>query len=403
MSPDPSPPLYISRSPSPAYSPFPKSTEQTVQRSSAAGPSRVTPTNYFIKRDDGITLLLSGQMDEAQRPSTGPGALLEGQVILERTDRENIGGVELKIEGLLESLPLPGAYSVVTVVAISDLLYHFSNDSDSCCPNSLPFSHRFPSIFSYEDVVYPLPPTCHILFSYPQLFVKCTYHITATVLMRHPMAPFFRKEHRVSVDLDYRPQPTPPDPMLENPSLVLTVKSCPEEWIQLPMTSTETTVGPNNLACDLFAPASRVFRVSDSIPFHLQVSGPAALIGEMFRRRRHAFTHPPRSAEELPVRVYLLRRVIMRVGDKNARRSIVLGEGTLRSLPPVFREGASSGTEALSWEGEVRCAEDFTVGSFEAGLVTVKDSLAAEISPPPGSALHRAFAEYPVRLIENGW
>lgn len=62
----------------------------------------------------------------------------------------------------------------------------------------------------------------------------------------------------------------------------------------------------------------------------------------------------------------------MRVGDKNARRSIVLGEGTLRSLPPVFREGASSGTEALSWEGEVRCAEDFTVGSFEAGLVTVK-------------------------------
>ncbi|KAJ7436735.1 hypothetical protein FB451DRAFT_1306843 [Mycena latifolia] len=395
------PPLYSPADLSPAYSPYPKVTERTLQRSSAAGPSRISPTGYFIRRNDDITLLLHGQDDDAQRPYIGPGALLEGSIILERTDRENVRAVELSIDGFLESRPLPGAHLVATVISISTPLY---SANDSCCPNNLPFSHRFPSIFSYEGATYLLPPTCHIQFNYSELFAKCTYRITAKVLIRHPKPPFLRKEHRISVELDYHPQPVPSDPILENPSLFSTVKLCPEEWTQLPMTAAAAdTAGPKELVCDLFVPSARIFCISDVIPFHLHVSGPVALMREMFQPVPRAFTHPFPSAGDFAVQVCIIRRITMRVGDKSARRSIVLGQGTLRPLPPAFRAGANNEAEALNWEGETCCTDPGTVGTFEGGLFTVKDSLAAEVSPPPGSSLRRAFAEYPIKLTASGW
>ncbi|KAJ7108749.1 hypothetical protein C8R44DRAFT_296627 [Mycena epipterygia] len=392
----PPPPLYTQRSLSPEYSSIPKPTERTLQRASAAGPSRLSPTGYFITRNDDITLLLQGQDDAAQRPCISPGALLEGRIILERTDRENVRAVDLKIDGFLESLPLPGAHSVVTVVSFLSSLYSFD---DSCCPNNLPFSHRFPSIFHYEDDIYLLPPTCLINFNYAQLFVKCTYRVTATVRTRHHMPPSFCKQNRVSVELDYRPQPVLSDPILENPSLFATVKRCPEEWTQLPI----AIANSNGLLCDLFVPSSRVFCVSTAISFHVQLSGPVALLREMFARGARAFTHPLQSAGDFPIQVYILRRITMRVSDRNARRSIVLGEGTLRPLPPPFHEGASLDAQTLNWEGEVRCADSATVGSFNAGLVAVKDYIVAEISPPPGSAVLRASVEHPIKLTDDGW
>lgn len=62
----------------------------------------------------------------------------------------------------------------------------------------------------------------------------------------------------------------------------------------------------------------------------------------------------------------------MRVGDRNARRSIVLGEGRSEPLPPIFHEPADHGEHTLNWEGEARCTDDDTVGSFDAGFVVVK-------------------------------
>ncbi|KAJ6582954.1 hypothetical protein DFH09DRAFT_1437511 [Mycena vulgaris] len=397
----PLPPCYSPGNASPAYSAHPKSTERTLQRSSGVGPSRISPTGFFVERNDDITLLLHDQDERAERPCIGPGKVLSGRVILERTDRENVRTVEVKIDGFLESVPLSGARSVAPVISISSSLYSSETES-GCCPNSLPFSHRFPSIFSYEEAVYLLPPTCHIQFKHSQLFVKCTYRITATVLARYHMPPFIRKEQRVSVELDYHPQRVPSDPILQNPSLFATVKQCPEEWTQLPMTAADPPTS-DGLVCDLFVLSARVFRISDPIPLHLQVSGPAASLREMFRRGPKAFTHALHTTGDSPIQVYILRRITMRVGDRHARRSIVLGEGTLRALPPAFHEGVDAGAQTLSWEGEARCIDAATVGGFEAGLISVKDSIGAEISPPPGSALRRAFAEYPIRLTANGW
>lgn len=71
------------------------------------------------------------------------------------------------------------------------------------------------------------------------------------------------------------------------------------------------------------------------------------------------------------VRVYLYREVAVDVGDRMAKRSIILGEGTLRLLPGS--EATCTGDLTLNWEGEVRCRDPASVaGSFDCGSVVVR-------------------------------
>lgn len=64
----------------------------------------------------------------------------------------------------------------------------------------------------------------------------------------------------------------------------------------------------------------------------------------------------------------------MRVGERNARRSIVLGGGAFFALPPAFHAGEGNHSrQTLTWEGEVRLSRSAAaVGSFDAGLISVK-------------------------------
>lgn len=52
------------------------------------------------------------------------------------------------------------------------------------------------------------------------------------------------------MDLDYHPQTVPFQPMLENASFLSTIKLCPEEWTQLPI-STADTPELDGLICDV--------------------------------------------------------------------------------------------------------------------------------------------------------
>jgi hypothetical protein len=79
------------------------------------------------------------------------------------------------------------------------------------------------------------------------------------------------------------------------------------------------------------------------------------------------------------IRVFLLRQIIVSVYGQKAWRNCVIGEGTLRQLPPlpsnIFSE--IKGCETLNWEGEVRCAESIRTGGFNVGILTIK------VSPVP--------------------
>ncbi|KAJ7037791.1 hypothetical protein C8F04DRAFT_1393461 [Mycena alexandri] len=132
------------------------------------------------------------------------------------------------------------------------------------------FSQRFPSVFRHDGRLCNLPPTCHITFGSLH-FIKCVYHITVVATsVRHRPASFLTRSDSVSFDLTYRPRTSPARPLLSNPSIYGTIKTCPEEWMQAShMVELSGQHDAPSLICDLFAPAVGAFCILEPIPFHL--------------------------------------------------------------------------------------------------------------------------------------
>ena len=174
--------------------------------------------------------------------------------------------------------------------------------------------------------------------------------------------------------------------------------------------------------CQLFIPAVQIYSVSDTIPFHLQIRGstkslrtflssplapvspPSHRLGLGLRSSRlssHSSTSstsyssasrfsvfgglPQSTIAQMEkaqpvVRVYILRQVTAVVNFQKAWRSTVIGEGQLWPLQHGDMDDSLTsdddlslkGTDALDWEGEVRCNDDIDVGSFAAGDLIVK-------------------------------
>lgn len=98
--------------------------------------------------------------------------------------------------------------------------------------------------------------------------------------------------------------------------------------------------------------------------------GPSTLFSALPRGNK---THADSS--DSVVRVYILRQITAQVNGQKAWRSMVLGEGSLRPLQQTSldRESLSEHSlQSLDWEGEVRCNEDVTTGSFVSGDLMVK-------------------------------
>ncbi|KAJ7326374.1 hypothetical protein DFH08DRAFT_338093 [Mycena albidolilacea] len=352
-----------------------------------------------IRTADNVTLVVQGQEDDAEQPRVEPGTQLHGSILLERT--ENIKSVVLQIEGLLETLPLPSSYMSIPLFRITEELYTIESPSSTPAHN-FAFSHSLPPKFRYHDKLYPLPPTCHVSFDNLH-FVKCAYRITVTVVSaRHRRASFLTKSNHVSFELNYRPRTRPSQPLIANPSLVETVKLCPEEWTQcskvvdvsrLPVLCDVSFISPSgmismlNRKYQLFMPSIRAFCVEDPIPFHLQLSSVES-------------SHPNIGSAEPPrVKVRIMRRITMIATDRMAERCIVLGEGTLQPLP-------THGTHAtLNWQGEAHCRDPRSiVGTFDCGpAVAVMDMLVIDILPPLGCPVQHASFGFPIKLTTHRW
>ena len=136
-------------------------------------------------------------------------------------------------------------------------------------------------------------------------------------------------------------------------------------------------------------PSVQIFALSDTIHFHVQLTGPlsslrhflppptlepvaSSTVSTKFNKKRNCI--PPKPT----IRVFLLRQITVEVRGQKAWRDRNLGEGKLWPLPP----GASSVNSphwdsqeaSLDWEGEVRCRENITIGGFNAGKAVVKVS-----------------------------
>ena len=72
------------------------------------------------------------------------------------------------------------------------------------------------------------------------------------------------------------------------------------------------------------------------------------------------------------VRVYLLRQVTIETRGHKTCQNIILAEGKCREVLPAIPSWQSPETIHLDWEGELKCQDDVSVGSFVAGNVAVK-------------------------------
>ncbi|KAJ7665715.1 hypothetical protein B0H17DRAFT_284843 [Mycena rosella] len=384
------PPIYSPSTLCPIYSETPGSTERILQHTPLPHHSRLT--GKFIRTEHIITVVLDGQKENCRWPSFGRGALLSGTLLLD--SHETVTTVSIKFQGILESLSLTTGYSRSKVVDQLSSVY-IKGGSQGRCPSAIPFSHRFPSTFKHNGSNYPLPPSCDITLPEGS-FLKCTYSLTVTVTAPvHRSIPFFSKDRSLVIELEYRQRTRPSRPRISEPSLLSTIKTCPEEWLQLPVA---LTAGPDSRAsdvyCDLFVPSVGVFGITETVPFHLQLSGSFGSLRELFLLRSNL----ERSTPSQPIRVYLLRQIVVAAAKINT----ILGEGSLKSIPPAIYDLPSKFEPALNWEGEIQL-QDLTTPTFDAGTFSVMYLIAVELSPPETSTMNRAHYGYPIKLTTDTW
>lgn len=165
----------------------------------------------------------------------------------------------------------------------------------------------------------------------------------------------------------------------------------------------------------------QIYALSDTIPFHLQLRGPAHSLRTFMGLSEPSLDATPRrvmsrssdtsslslapsylswAAVRNPstlfgtiagapglrkqsgdvgkpgVRVHLLRQISAKAHGQKGWRNVVLGEGKLVPVehPPSWSPSAALDEEeqALDWEGEVRCNGDVSTASFLAGGLHVK-------------------------------
>lgn len=186
----------------------------------------------------------------------------------------------------------------------------------------------------------------------------------------------------LSVTVNFRPTESPPRPIMPDANLLSSIKSAPEEWYQIlckvgqqlelkNVHSSVSIVSSTLIVADeiwsqLFIPSALIYGLSDTILFHLQISGPTAILRELVRP-------PPRPKSQDPVHVYLMRRISLFVRGDRQRRDIEIGQGVLSMLPPpISSMEFNSQNAVLDWAGEIQCDDSITAGTFDVGTVYVK-------------------------------
>lgn len=124
-------------------------------------------------------------------------------------------------------------------------------------------------------------------------------------------------------------------------------------------------------------PAKYSHALSDSIPFHIQLSSSLDTLKELVspsdvRPRQVGKTKGPGGV--CAMRVYIARQIIVEIHGKTSFQTLNIGSGTIRAVPPADFEGETGRRKypCLDWEGEVKCLEKIKTGGFDIGSLHVR-------------------------------
>lgn len=381
----------------PAYSFEPCSGEQRLELTPRHGHTPLTGS--IIKRFAMLSLVLPEQEDGAQIPSYGRNGVIDGVFCFD--DPSRIIKVMIKLHGKAETTTTESGTNTKCLLNDQYTLWQKNNMDEPSCPNQLNFACALPSTYSEGNGAKPLPPSFH--FAIPGFSIKIHYCILVQItLKRRSKLDFSSSVKEYPVLFKYWPRSRPNRPFEATPCFLFSVKTLPEEWHQTisSLKTRSNEVARETLHCHFFVPSIRIFGLSDTIPFHVQLNGPISSLRDFFppdvlqrvTSADSSLSAPsvrPKSSgrrsegKQHSVRAQLLQQIVVMVDSCKVVKNSTVGEGVVHPLPPSLYRDRCLGTmeETLDWEGFVKCNDDVKVGSFSTGLIQVQHFLSLSLTP----------------------
>ncbi|KAI8994206.1 hypothetical protein BD414DRAFT_513794 [Trametes punicea] len=384
----------------PSYSAEPHDYEQRLAWSSL--PRR--PVGDFVKQSKGgnVSLRLFAQEDNVSLPVYGCGDAVEGAVTL--TKNEGITAVEVKIDGTLRLIEVAEGGTTTHKLCLSKVTL-WSKDTDAGpCPSSLRFSLDLPTTFSDGKDTYPLPPTHDVhLSGVPGFDAIVEYGVSATVVKGKASTLLRLGNSTVSTPFIYYPRSRPaiplPEPMRQSLDTFKFVET--PEWQRWEATMNARMSTAKDIHCQLYLPASRVFSITQPVPFHIMFSSSASSLA--------AYLPYGPTANVLSPSKHFTRIRILRQSTVDVRNAMILGTKTDIWRVDIIGEAefrhSGDGPDWLAFVGEVRVDEKVKVGGFKAGGLAVKDFIELSMVPPdpPKAPFREMRLVIPIRLVTDPW
>ncbi|TFK24984.1 hypothetical protein FA15DRAFT_383944 [Coprinopsis marcescibilis] len=342
------------------------------------------PSGNFVKesKNGNARLRLMAQEDDAVLPLYSSGAPVDGVIELSKT--EGVSRVEVKLEGHLKLREIAeGGHSTARLCLDTRVLW-IKDRENRICPDTLRFSLQIPDTFTFEEKTYPLPPTFGVKLSgLPGFTANIDYSVGAIINRPNASGPVKSKAiglivgtQTVATPILYYPRTHPPSP-LPHP-LVTTSRGFLEtpEWGVHESVLYARQKGINDITVKLYIPVSRVFCISERIPFHLSISSnPISLAAFLpLSPTTHVVGRPKAMRLQLMRQSTVdVRSVVKADANREMWRVDNIGEATFRLIgdAPTW----------IAYSGEIHIDTSVRTAGFKAAGLSVKDCLLLSLNP----------------------
>ncbi|KAJ7738244.1 hypothetical protein DFH07DRAFT_752680, partial [Mycena maculata] len=318
-------PPYMPSTAAPFYSEEPGTDERLLEYSPLL---KYRPhTGTHIEQSGLDVVVLTEQDTSVDIPVYRRRARVNGFLVVE--DRETVTEVTITVKGNVEVVVAERGSVAKNLLEEQQTLWRPSS-STSTCPDNIPFSPTLPTHFQDGDSSYPLPLSYNVAYSASGgLSVKIIYCVNLTVIRTR----FIQSsaKHIISLKFNYCPRTRPARPIQPIVSdFLVDIKVMPEEWTQITtemQARPKCTVAPLYLNAwslslsptALFIPAAEVYALADTIPFHVQLTGPTTSLRELL---------------PVVIKVTPIRQMLMQIHGDTERSRVAVGDTTLKSTPP---------------------------------------------------------------------
>jgi hypothetical protein len=104
----------------------------------------------------------------------------------------------------------------------------------------------------------------------------------------------------------------------------------------------------------IYVPSVLTFGLDDSIPFHLCLKADK----DSFSHFINPSTSSSSTSKEPAITITIEREVVARLSPLVGAKTLVLGKGTVRSVPPPPTSTVDVREVSMNWEGEIRLEKD---------------------------------------------